>query len=118
MGCNSSKETLLSSSPTSCGPPKIIICSTPPKAIVCKANDRASLVAALDSQSDSSDNDISSDTMGSESRATPVIYIVRSDKLTFPGTGIRRHSKRKRKRHSGADNTRIVVLRQSMPAAV
>jgi hypothetical protein len=41
-----------------------------------------------------------------------VICIVRSDKLAFSGRGIRRHSRRKRARHSGMDNTKIIVLRK------
>lgn len=40
------------------------------------------------------------------------ICIVRSDKLAFSGAGIRRHSRRKRHRQLGKDNTKIVILRQ------
>jgi len=79
------------------------------KVVDCRANDRMSLAQALD------DMDEISNHSRSMSSHDSVIYIVRSDKLSFKGKGIRRHSRRKRRRqHGSGDNTRIVVLRQPM----
>lgn len=79
------------------------------KVVDCRANDRMSLAQALD------DMDEISNHSRSTSNHDSVIYIVRSDKLSFKGKGIRRHSRRKRRRqHGSGDNTRIVVLRQPM----
>jgi len=76
-----------------------------------KANDRASLMAALDDfDYDGSSSNHTSSTKNSDNPS--VICIVRSDKLAFSGRGIRRHSRRKRARHSGLDNTKIIVLRK------
>jgi len=80
-------------------------------AVMFKANcDRESLAAALD-QFDLEDfsNHTSST---SHYHEDPQICIVRSDKLAFSGAGIRRHSRRKRHRQLGKDNTKIVILRQ------
>ena len=80
-------------------------------AVMFKANcDRQSLAAALD-QFDLEDfsNHTSST---SHYHEDPLICIVRSDKLAFSGAGIRRHSRRKRHRQLGKDNTKIVILRQ------
>lgn len=71
-----------------------------------KANDRASLAAALE------EYEGSNHTASTRSADSAVICIVRSDKLAFSGHGIRRHSRRKRRRHNGNDNTRIIVLRK------
>jgi hypothetical protein len=76
----------------------------PSKAIAFKANDRISLAAALEESSNL--------TVSTRSADCAVICIVRSDKLAFSGAGIRRHSRRKRRRHNGLDNARIIVLRK------
>lgn len=47
-----------------------------------------------------------------------LIVIVRSDKLAFRGTGIRRHSRRKRARQNGNDTSMITVVRQPTPEAM
>jgi len=79
----------------------------PSKAIAFKANDHARLAAALE------DYDYEGSSNHTASTAdSAVICIVRSDKLGFSGAGIRRHSRRKRRRHNGVDNTRIIVLRK------
>jgi len=70
--------------------------------IDCKANDRISLQAAIDQIGEESNHSSWSE--------KSIVHIVRSDKLSFSGTGIRRHSRRKRNRHKGCDDTRIVVL--------
>lgn len=81
------------------------------KATTFKANDRASLMAALDDfDYEGSSSNHTSSTKNSDNPS--VICIVRSDKLAFSGRGIRRHSRRKRARHSGMDNTKIIVLRK------
>jgi len=71
-----------------------------------KANDRTSLAEALQ------DYEGSSHTASTRSSDSAVFCIVRSDKLAFRGSGIRRHSRRKRQRSMGNDNTRIIVLRK------
>jgi len=73
--------------------------------IHCKANDRISLQAAIDQLGEESNHSSWSE--------TSIVHVVRSDKLSFRGTGIRRHSRRKRNRHKGCDDTRIVVLREN-----
>jgi len=79
-------------------------------AVMFKANcDRQSLAAALDHFDL---EDFSNHTSSSHYHEDPLIYIVRSDKLAFSGAGIRRHSRRKRHRQLGKDNTKIVILRQ------
>lgn len=73
----------------------------------------------LDSCSNHSTNSSSSDIYkhGFKSSADKSMYcIVRSDKLAFNGTGIRRHSRRKRQRLSGRDNTPVVILRTTQSA--
>ena len=72
-----------------------------------KANDRVSFAVALQDYDYEGSNHTCT-TQGSES----VVCIVRSDRLAFAGTGIRRHSRRKRLRQKGKDTTRIIVLRQ------
>jgi hypothetical protein len=75
-----------------------------------KANcDRQSLAAALDHFDL---EDFSNHTSSSHYHEDPLICIVRSDKLAFSGAGIRRHSRRKRHRQLGKDNTKIVILRE------
>jgi len=79
-------------------------------AVMFKANcDRQSLAAALDHFDL---EDFSNHTSSSHYHEDPLICIVRSDKLAFSGAGIRRHSRRKRHRQLGKDNTKIVILRQ------
>lgn len=73
-----------------------------------QANDRASLAAALEDY----DYEGSNHTASTRSSESAVICIMRSDKLAFSGAGIRRHSRRKRRRQKGKDNTRIIVLRK------
>lgn len=73
-----------------------------------QANDRASLAAALEDY----DHEGSNHTASTRSSESAVICIMRSDKLNFSGAGIRRHSRRKRNRQKGKDNTRIIVLRK------
>jgi len=110
MGCNSSTEsgvhTSRSRSPSTPQPHhhhhhrrhRMI----PQKVMVCNAEDRESLACAFEADEASSSTNT---TAGSS-----VICIVRDEQLSFAGSGIRRHSRRKRARHS--DNTHIVVLRQ------
>lgn len=117
MGCNASTNVgsnpriSKESSRSAITPPQYIYphphSSRRQKVIVCKASDRVKLSAALDY-----DHDDSSHCTASESSSS-LICVVRSDKLAFKGAGIRRHSHRKRQRHNGNDNERIVVLHQS-----
>jgi len=72
-----------------------------------KANDRLSFALALEDYEYEGSNHTAS-----TSNDSNVICIMRSDKLRFSGAGIRRHSRRKRRRHAGKDDTRIVVLRK------
>jgi hypothetical protein len=77
-----------------------------------KANcDRQSLAEALETF-DIDIEDFSSHTHSTSNYEDPQICIVRSDKLAFQGAGIRRHSRRKRHRQLGKDNTKIVIVRQ------
>jgi len=73
-----------------------------------QANDRVSLAAALEEY----DHEGSNHTASTGTSESAVICIMRSDKLAFSGAGIRRHSRRKRRRQNGKDNTRIIVLRK------
>lgn len=73
--------------------------------------DRQSLAAALETF-DLDVEDFSSHTRSTSNFEDSQICIVRSDKLAFSGTGIRRHSRRKRNRQLGKDNTKIVLVRQ------
>ena len=84
-----------------------------------KANDRISLAEALAEYNEASFSNGSNHTRSTRTASTrscnsEVICIVRSDKLSFAGSGIRRHSRRKRRRQSGIDDTRIIVLRKPM----
>lgn len=83
-------------------------CDRQPRTSNIQANDRASLAAALEDY----DYEGSNHTASTRSSESAVICIMRSDKLAFSGAGIRRHSRRKRKRQKGKDNTRIIVLRK------
>lgn len=73
-----------------------------------KANDRISFAVALQEYNYEGSNR----TARTESSDSAVVCIMRSDKLSFSGTGHRRHAKRKRMRQKGKDTTRIIVLRQ------
>lgn len=79
-----------------------------PRRSFMQANDRVSLAAALEDY----DYEGSNHTASTRSHESAVICIMRSDKLSFGGAGIRRHSRRKRRRQKGKDNSRIIVLRK------
>lgn len=83
-------------------------CNLRPRRSFMQANDRVSLAAALEEY----DYEGSNHTASTGSNESAVICIMRSDKLSFGGAGIRRHSRRKRNRQKGKDNTRIIVLRK------